>query len=63
MVWCGAVQRAARGLRAWVWAMGALCAAGLLFVLAELALHGASGSGAGSEIFLSFLEGVLFFGN
>ncbi|XP_022826559.1 uncharacterized protein LOC111356440 isoform X2 [Spodoptera litura] len=53
-------KRAARGVRVWVWVMSALCAASLVCIVVLAAMHGLSGSG--SDIFLSFLEGLVFFG-
>lgn len=53
-------KRKTVGLRIWVWVMSALCAAALVCIVVLCATHGFSASG--SEIFLSFLEGVVFFG-
>lgn len=53
-------KRNTSGLRVWVWLMLVLASAALLFVVVSMAMHGMSGSG--SDIFLSFLEGLLFFG-
>lgn len=53
-------KRWVAGVRAWLVVMVLLWAAALLALAALAALRGLSGSG--SDIFLSFLEGVLFFG-
>ncbi|KAH9644728.1 hypothetical protein HF086_003833 [Spodoptera exigua] len=54
------VQRKTCGIRAWVWVMSVLCVAALVCILVLVGMHGLSGSG--SDIFLSFLEGLVFFG-
>ncbi|KAG6454266.1 uncharacterized protein LOC115446151 [Manduca sexta] len=54
------LKRLSSGLLVWVYIMLLLSAAALLYAVVMAALHGVSGSG--SEIFLSFLEAVLFFG-
>ncbi|RVE46796.1 hypothetical protein evm_008580 [Chilo suppressalis] len=53
-------KRASGGVRAYVWVMGALYACALLYLLWGAVRWGMRASG--SEIFLSFLEGLLFFG-
>ncbi|KAJ0175912.1 hypothetical protein K1T71_008086 [Dendrolimus kikuchii] len=53
-------KRNTTGLRVWVYLMLVLFAAAILFVVISAAMHGMSGSG--SDIFLSFLQGLVFFG-
>ncbi|XP_049700360.2 uncharacterized protein LOC110369825 [Helicoverpa armigera] len=57
---CSVIKRSTAGIRLWVWVMSVLMVAALVCVVVLAALHGLSGSG--SDIFLSFLEGVVFFG-
>ncbi|KAL0829473.1 hypothetical protein ABMA28_004235 [Loxostege sticticalis] len=52
-------KRFTGGIRAWVWVMVALYAASIVYIIVAAATYGLSSSG--SDIFLSFLEGVLFF--
>ncbi|CAB3240650.1 unnamed protein product [Arctia plantaginis] len=53
-------KRWSGGVLAWVVLMSVLMSAALLCVIVMSFTHGLSGSG--SEIFLSFLEGLVFFG-
>ncbi|KAJ8720457.1 hypothetical protein PYW07_012500 [Mythimna separata] len=53
------IKRNTCGIRVWVWVMSLLVAAALACVVVLAALYGFSDSG--SEIFLSFLEGTIFF--
>lgn len=53
------IKRNTCGIRVWVWVMALLVAAALACIVVLVAMHGLSGSG--SDIFLSFLEGFLFF--
>lgn len=49
-----------RGVRVWTWVMLVLFSAALVYVVVAAAAFGLTASG--SDIFLSFLEGLLFFG-
>ncbi|CAG5023682.1 unnamed protein product [Parnassius apollo] len=53
-------KRSTVALRAWVRIMCALYLAAILYVVGSLIAFGAHGSG--SDIFVAFLEGALFFG-
>ncbi|XP_049874893.1 uncharacterized protein LOC126372999 isoform X2 [Pectinophora gossypiella] len=55
----GVYKRSTSALRAWVWVMCVLWMLALLGVLVNCAMTGFTGSG--SDIFLAFLEGLLFF--
>ncbi|KAI5638220.1 hypothetical protein NE865_09166 [Phthorimaea operculella] len=56
----GVHKRSTAALRVWVYVMSALFVLAILGIVINCSLTGISGSG--SEIFLSFLEGVLVFG-
>ncbi|XP_045773713.1 uncharacterized protein LOC123873070 isoform X3 [Maniola jurtina] len=52
-------KRSAAGLRTWVWVMIVLYAASLLYVLVSMTF---GFTATGSDIFLAFLQGIVFFG-
>ncbi|XP_034832610.1 uncharacterized protein [Maniola hyperantus] len=53
-----AYKRSTAGLRTWVWVMIVLYAASLLYVLVSMTF---GFTATGSDIFLAFLEGLIFF--
>lgn len=53
-------KRSTAGLRTWLYVMLALFSASILYTLVNVCVHGFNGTG--SDIFLSFLEAILFFG-
>ncbi|XP_023952378.1 uncharacterized protein LOC112056223 isoform X2 [Bicyclus anynana] len=59
MLLFAACKRNTTALRVWVWVMLVLYAAALLYVLVSMTF---GFTASGSEIFLAFLQGIVFFG-